>query len=250
MKNAPTALALIPARSGSMRVPNKNIRPLAGHPLIAYTIAAALESKIYNHIVVSTDSQLIREISVYYGAEAPFLRPAELATSVSPDIEWIKHALSQLKEYYDTFTILRPTSPFRSAGTIRRAWKQFLDTPEADSLRAMELCSQHPGKMWVLEGVFARPLLDQSHLEVAWHAGQYQALPKVYIQNSSLEIAWRRVVSEYNTREGKKIVPFFTEGMEGFAIDYETNWGLAEHMVQTGKVVLPEIKLKPFIIPV
>ena len=208
----PTALALIPARSGSSRVPGKNIRALRGHPLIAYPIASARASAIYDRIIVSTDSELIREIAIYYGAEAPFLRPSELATSTSPDIEWITHALSQLDQTYDAFSILRPTSPFRQPETIQRGWRQFLSLPQIDSLRAVELCRQHPGKMWVVEGATMRPLLEQSHLEVAWHAGQYQALPKVYVQNSALEIAWTRVVWEHNSREGKVVAPFFTDG--------------------------------------
>jgi CMP-N,N'-diacetyllegionaminic acid synthase len=244
--NMPKTIALIPARSGSKRVSGKNIRSLAGHPLIAYTISSALESKIFDRIIVSTDSESIRQIALYYGAEAPFLRPAEFATAVSPDIEWIKHALSQIKESYDAFSILRPPSPFRRAETIKRAWNQFLSISDIDSLRAVELCKQHPGKMWIIEGSQMRPLLDQSHLDVAWHAGQYQALPKVYFQNSSLEIAWTRVVRECNSREGKKITPFLTDEIEGFSIDYEDEWSLAERWVSKNGNILPTVNKKPY----
>jgi N-acylneuraminate cytidylyltransferase len=243
---APTAIALIPARAGSSRVPGKNIRLLGGHPLMAYAIAAARSSGVYDRILVSTDSDAIRDIAVHYGAEAPFLRPAELATSTSPDIEWIAHALAQFEERYDTFSILRPTSPFRQPQTIQRAWRQFLSLPDIDSLRAVEPCRQHPGKMWIVEGRLMRPLLDQSHLEVAWHAGQYQALPKVYVQNSALEIAWTRVVREHRSREGKVIAPFFTEGVEGFSIDYESDWHLAERMIASGEATLPSVARGPF----
>lgn len=242
----PTALGLIPARSGSKRVPGKNIVPLGGHPLIAYAICSARASGIFDRIIVSTDSELIRKIAIHYGAEVPFLRPARFATSTSPDIEWIKHALSQLDETYDAFAILRPTSPFRHPEMIKRAWKQFLSMPRIDSLRAVEPARQHPGKMWVVEDDIMQPLLDQSHLKVAWHAGQYQALPKVYVQNSSLEIAWTRVVHEYNSREGKVIAPFFTRGPEGFSIDYKHDFYLAQHLILTGDAVLPEVDRKPF----
>lgn len=236
-------LALIPARAGSSRVPNKNIRPLAGHPLIAYTIAAARESGVFQRIIVSTDSSVIRDIALLYGAEAPFLRPKELATGISIDIEWIKHALSRLNETFDYFSILRPTSPFRQADTIRRAERQFLDTPGIDSLRAVELCREHPGKMWVVENNAIRPLLEQSHMPVAWHAMQYQELPRVYIQNSALEIAWtNNTVRKHNSREGRTVAPFFTQGKEGFSIDYESDWCLAERMVEKGEAVLPEIR--------
>ena len=244
----PTALGLIPARAGSKRVPRKNILPLAGHPLIAYTICSTRASGVFDRIIVSTDSELIRKIAVHYGAEAPFLRPAEFATSTSPDIEWIKHALSQLDKTYDAFAILRPTSPFRQPEMIQRAWKQFLSVPHIDSLRAVELSRQHPGKMWVVEGDIMRPLLDQSHLKVAWHAGQYQALPKVYVQNSSLEVAWTRVVRKYNSREGKVIAPFFTKWPEGLSIDYKHDFYLAQHMIETGEAVLPRVDREPFIV--
>jgi len=243
----PTPMALIPASAGSLRVPNKNIRYLAGHPLIAYTIVSAKESGIFKRIIVSTDSEVIRKIAVYYGAEAPFLRPAELATSISPDIEWLKHALSQIDEKYDTFSILRATSPFRTAETIKRAWQQFLSMPDIDSLRAVELCRQHPVKMWVVEGNLMHPFLDQSHLEVPWHSSQYQALPKVYVQNSSLEVAWAKVVWQYNSLGGRKIAPFFTTEIEGFSIDYESDLVVTEDMIKTGKAALPKINCKPWI---
>ena len=85
----PTCVALIPARAGSKRVPGKNIRPLAGHPLLAYTIAAAPRQRRVRRGVVSTDSDDFAEIARHYGAEVPFLRPAEMAGDLSPDIEWV-----------------------------------------------------------------------------------------------------------------------------------------------------------------
>ena len=147
-------VALIPARAGSKRVPGKNIRRLAGHPLIAYTIAAALESGVFDAVVVSTDSDDYADIARYYGAEVPFLRPETLAGSLSPDIEWVEHALLTLEglgRSFDAFSILRPTSPFRQAETIQRAWQQFSEESGVDSLRAVESCKQHPGKMWVVQ---------------------------------------------------------------------------------------------------
>lgn len=246
MDKKPKFLALIPARVGSQRVRGKNIRPLRDHPLIAYTITVARLSGLFDRIVVTTDSKLIQRVALHYGADAPFLRPSELATTVAIDINWIKHALKQLDETYDCFSILRPTSPFRKPETIRRAYDQFLSQKGIDSLRAVELCSQHPGKMWVVEGDLMRPLLDQSHLESPWHAGQYQGLPKVYVQNSSLEIAWTRVVWETNSREGNIITPFFTEGLEGFTIDYETDWLQANTFLENGEATLPTMSQKPF----
>jgi len=238
----PSAVALIPARSGSERVRDKNIRPLAGHPLLAYAIATAGQAGIFDRVVCSTDSGKIAEVAQRYGAEVPFLRPTELATATSPDIEWITHALDRLEEHYDLFAIVRATNPFRGPGVLRRGFEQLLATPEADSIRAVELVKQHPGKMWIVEGKTMRPLLEQEHLDVAWHAGQYQALPPVYVQNSSLEIAWTRVVSQTETREGKVVAPYFTEGAEGFNIDDEDDWEHARRLLDAGEVGLPDVE--------
>jgi CMP-N,N'-diacetyllegionaminic acid synthase len=235
----PSAVALIPARSGSERVRDKNIRPLAGHPLLAYAVAAAREAGVFDRVICSTDSGKIAEVAQRYGADVPFLRPPELATSTSPDIEWIRHALNHLDAHYDLFAIVRATNPFRGPEVLRRGYEQLLATPEADSIRAVELVKQHPGKMWLIEGKLMRPLLDQSHLEVAWHAGQYQALPGIYVQNSALEIAWTRVVSQTGTREGRVVAPYLTEGYEGFNIDDEEDWDRARRLLDSGAVDWP-----------
>ena len=241
----PSAVALIPARAGSERVRDKNVRPLAGHPLLAYAIATARQSGIFDRIVCSTDSTRIAEVAQRYGVAVPFLRPKQLATATSPDIEWITHALGELGEHYDLFAIVRATNPFRGPDVLRRGLEQLLATPEADSIRAVELVKQHPGKMWVLEegGRTMQPLLDQSHLEVAWHAGQYPALPTVYSQNSALEIAWTRVVFETGTREGRVLAPYITEGHEGFNIDDEDDWDQARRLLDAGDVALPDVTL-------
>ncbi|HEY5871990.1 MAG TPA: acylneuraminate cytidylyltransferase family protein [Gaiellaceae bacterium] len=241
--SAPRAVAFVPARAGSERVPQKNVRLLAGHPLLAYAIATALQSETFERVVVSTDSEEIADVARWYGADVPFLRPAEYATSTSPDIEWLAYTLEQLDERYEVFALIRATNPFRGPETVRRGLEQLLATSEADSLRAVELVKQHPGKMWLLadDGRTMSPLLDQSHLDVAWHAGQYQALPHVYVQNSALEIAWTRAVTEHGTREGEVIAPFLTQGLEGFNVDDEEDWRRAEQLVASGAATLPVV---------
>ncbi|MEK7325981.1 MAG: acylneuraminate cytidylyltransferase family protein [Chloroflexota bacterium] len=245
----PSLIALIPARAGSKRVPDKNIRPLAGHPVIAYTIAAAAQSGIFSAVVVSTDSEKYAEVARHYGAEIPFLRPVEMAGDISPDIEWVEHTLKQLRNAgreYDCFSILRPTSPFRSPETIRRAWGEFLAEEGVDSLRAVEKCKQHPGKMWVLRGRRMTPLLPLGPADLPWHSTQYQALPEVYVQNASLEIAWTRVVFEGRTISGQVLMPFLTQGYEGFDVNQPYDWRLAEELVQTGQAKLPEVILPAY----
>ena len=242
-------VALIPARSGSKRLPEKNIRLLAGHPLMAYTISAALQSGIFSSVIVSTDSEQYADIAVHYGAEVPFLRPPEMAGELSPDIEWLEYTLNRLRDesrVYDCFSILRPTSPFRQPETIRRAWHEFLAEDGIDSLRAVEKCKQHPGKMWVVRGNRMVPLLPLSPAEQPWHSSQYQSLPVVYVQNASLEIAWSRVVFHGRTIAGDVVMPFFTQNYEGGDINSEYDWKLSEDMIEKGKVMLPPIAVSPY----
>jgi CMP-N,N'-diacetyllegionaminic acid synthase len=255
----PSAVAFIPARVGSKRVPGKNVRVLGGHPMIAYTIGPAIESKVFDAVIVSTDSEEIAAIARHYGAEVPFLRPPALASDTSPDIEWLEYTIGELSakgRNWDCFSLLRPTSPFRTADTIRRAWATFTAQQGVDSLRAVELCAQHPGKMWVLRGQRMFPLLpfglvppkphDGEGGEQPWHSTPYQTLPQVYVQNASLEIAWTRVVRERRTIAGDVLVPFLTEGFEGFDINDAFDWMVAERLLAEGKVTLPRLTIEPF----
>jgi CMP-N,N'-diacetyllegionaminic acid synthase len=236
-------------------VPGKNVRPLAGHPTLAYTIAPAIESGVFDAVMVSTDSEEIAAIARHYGAEVPFLRPAEFAGDTSPDIEWLDHhirALAAGGRTWDCFSLLRPTSPFRSAAMIRRAWDLFTSQAGVDSLRAIEKCAQHPGKMWVVEGHRMSPLLQQPRPEPGqrfqpWHSTPYQALPPVYIQNASLELAWTRVVLEQRTIAGDVLVPFITEGHEGFDINDPYDWMVAERLLADGAVTLPPVPRSPYV---
>ena len=246
----PTCVALIPARAGSKRGVDKNIRRLSGHPLMAYTIAAARQSDVFADVVVSTDSTKYAEVARYYGAEVPFLRPAEYADDKSPDIEWVDFTLNQLKasgRSHDCFSILRPTSPFRLPHTIQRAWNEFLSEEDVDSLRAVEKCKQHPGKMWVIRGKRMLPLLPQSPAELPWHSSQYAALPEVFVQNASLEIARSEVVFETRTIAGSTVMPFFTEGYEGFDVNLPYDWQYAEELIRAREAILPVIDQEPYI---
>jgi CMP-N,N'-diacetyllegionaminic acid synthase len=241
-------IAFVPARAGSKRVKDKNIRILGGHPMIAYTIAAARESGVFDAVLVSTDSERIAEIARHYGAEVPFLRPVEIAGELSPDIEWVEYTLTRLRDAgrsWECFSILRPTSPFRQPETIRRAWALFRAETGVDSLRAVEPCKQHPGKMWIVRGRRMTPLLPLTPPEQPWHSSQYQSLPLVYAQNASLEIAWTRVVFEGRTIAGEVLMPFFTEGYEGFDINQPRDLALAEALIADGTVKLPVVKKPP-----
>jgi N-acylneuraminate cytidylyltransferase len=225
-------------------VTGKNVRLLAGHPMLAYTIAAALDSRVFESVIVSTDSEEIAATARHYGAEVPFLRPAEFAGDMSPDIEWLEHIIAELGNRgrsWECFSLLRPSSPFRTADTIRRAWALFMSQDGVDSLRAVEKCAQHPGKMWIIRGQRMFPLLPLGPETQPWHSTPYQALPLVYVQNASLEIAWTRVVRERRSIAGDVLVPFVTEGYEGFDINDAYDWTVAERLLADGLVQLPRL---------
>lgn len=243
------SVALIPARSGSKRVPNKNILPLAGHPILAYTVCAAIDSGVFDAVICATDSEHYADVARHYGAEVPFLRSAEISGDKSPDIEWVNWILSSLRmqrRHYEIFSILRPTSPFRLPETIRRAWTAFTSDPKADSLRAIEKCKQHPGKMWVVRGNRILPVMPFTNDSTPWHSSQYAALPEIYVQDASLEIAWSRIALDQNTIAGESVIPFISQGLEGFDINEPEDWLLAEHYLANGQARLPTISQTPF----
>lgn len=240
-----TAIALIPARGGSKRVPKKNIRPLNGHPLIAYTIRAALQSECFDRVLVSSDDLETLEIASAYGADV-IRRPDDYATDTSPDIDWVTHVLGVVNRFrpeYDTFSILRPTSPFRMPQTIQRAfliWNEIHGRGNHfTSLRAVEPVSQHPGKMWIVREQEAVPFTLQPDRQ-PFHDSQMASLPQVFVQNASLEIAWTKTVDETGTISGKRVLPFYTEGYEGWDVNTERDWLIAEQMVRDG-VELPVV---------
>jgi CMP-N,N'-diacetyllegionaminic acid synthase len=236
----PTIVALVPAKGTSLRVPGKNARVLAGHPLVAYTIASAREAGLFTDVLVSTDSPQIADISRRYGATV-VERPSALAEPMAPDIDWILHAMDGRREH--AFAILRPTSPFRSAQTLRRGWSRLLELGDrADSIRAVQRCRQHPAKMWRIEGELMYPVLARPNEGTPWHSMQTQTLPEVWTQDSSLEMAWRRVLEGGRpTISGERIAPFFTEEAEGFSIDYPEDFERAELMLERGQVDLPRV---------
>lgn len=241
-------IALIPARGGSKRIKNKNIKQFGKHPLIAYTIKIAFQSKLFSRIIVSTESSKIAEISKYYGAEVPFLRPAEFATDLSPDIDWLKYTLKKLeilKNKITYFSILRPTNPFRSTQMILKAWKILANDRNAHSIRAIEKCAEHPAKMWILKSKTMNPVLkNPDKRDIEWFSSPYQSLPLIYKQNGSLEITKSEIPIKTNSISGNNIIPFITDGFEGYDINSQKDWVYAQYLLKTNQAKLPEIKIK------
>ena len=242
-------IALIPARSGSKRIPNKNLYIVNKHPLIAYTIQSALNSGIFDSVMCLTDNQLYADVAKYYGAETPFLRPKEISTDTSPDIDWLKWVLLQLKGRnieFDLYSILRPTSPFRRASTIQRALHEFIESG-ANSLRAVQLCGQHPGKMWTINNNRMIPLISESINNTPMHSHQYATLPKTYIQDASLEISKTSIALTKNIIIDEDVYPFISQNLEGFDINTTEDIILLDYYVKNKADILEPISQKPFV---
>lgn len=226
-------LALIPARSGSKRIPHKNVKPLGGVPLMCWTIAVARKSRLFSRVVVSTDSIDYCKIATAWDADA-ILRPAEMATDTATDFDWIKHALDTVMPAEDSFALLRPTAPFRTVDELKRAQEWLWDSG-ADSIRAVEKAKQHPYKMWVVHGDRMTQLMPLWDINIM----QTQSMPVVHWANASLEMAWSRVI-DGGTYSGREIAPFYTKGLEGFDINSLEDWGVAERIVASGIVEIPK----------
>lgn len=148
MPPEPRVLAVIPARAGSKRLPEKNLAELAGRPLIAWTICAALEAGFIQTVMVSTDSDRIAEASRRHGAEVPFLRPAELADDTASSVDVVLHALDAYQQRGQTFDyvlLLQPTSPLRTAQDIQAGW-QLLRDKQADAV--ISVCEVEHSPLW------------------------------------------------------------------------------------------------------
>lgn len=228
-------LAFIPARSGSKRIPNKNIALLGGKPLIAYTIEAAKKAKLVNRIVVSTDSQEIADVAKKYGAEVPFLRPAEISQSDSMEMEFFTHALDWFKnnENYepDLIVMLFSTSPFRKPQSINKAIEEIIKHPEADSLRSVKICSEHPYKMWIMDkNGYLKPFVTTEDFNM--HTLAYHLLPKVYIQNASIYITKPSTIRSKKSPIGDIVIAFIMSEDESVDINNPIDLKLAEELIK------------------
>lgn len=231
-------LALIPARGGSKSIPRKNIRPLAGYPLIAYSIAAAKRSRLVTRTLLSTDDEEIASLAREYGAEAPFLRPPELAQDTSTDFPVFTHALSWLQEREgyqpDVVVQLRPTSPIRPPDCVDQAIQTLLDHPQADSVRGVIPAGQNPYKMWRMtdQGQLA-PLLKLADISEPYNAPR-QALPPTYWQTGHIDAIRISTILAKGSLSGEVIFPLRIDPRYAVDIDTLRDWQRAEWLISLG----------------
>jgi CMP-N,N'-diacetyllegionaminic acid synthase len=225
----PGIVAIVPARGGSKAVPDKNIRDLGGFPLIAYSIAAGLLSRHVQRVIVSTDSERIAEIGRAFGAEVPFLRPAEISRDASVDAEFFRHYL----EFEATsdgggpeFLVhLRPTTPLRNVQSIDEAISMVTTTPRATSLRSVFASSFNPHKAFELEdGVLKGYFADDPRGEY-WNLPR-QAFPQTFVSNGYVDVV-RKSTIDGGTLHGDHMLGYVTDLVPDIDVleDYEVAEG-------------------------
>lgn len=216
-------LAIVQARGGSRGLPNKNLRHLHGHPLVAYSVASALQATRVTRTIVSTDSDAIAEVAGAYGAEAPFRRPASLAEDDTPDFPLFEHALDWLWEHQryrpEIVVQLRPTSPLRPRGLIDRAVALLQSDRQADCVRSVTIPRQTPYKMWrSQEDGYLEPLL-QSDIPEAYNMPR-QRLPGVLWQTGHVDAIWTRTILEQRSLTGRTLRPITVDA--NYCIDIDS----------------------------
>ncbi len=231
-------LALIPARGGSKGVPGKNIKLLAGRPLIEYTIAAAGKSRLLNDIVVSTDSPDIARIAEKAGAEVPFMRPAHLALDNTPTVEVAAHAIDLLHEAgrdYDAVCLLQPTCPFRVNGFIDQAIDRFMEYG-SDSLISVLLLPEQYNPHWVFERYgenFLKLATGESDI-----ISRRQDLPPAFYRDGSVYLTLTEVITGRGSLYGDSIGYIVSDKKYHVNIDTPEDWLLAEKIA--GKLFTEE----------
>ena len=236
---SPEVLAIIPARGGSKGIPRKNIRPFAGYPLIAYSIAAALQAEMVTRVVVSTDDEEIAEVARRYGAETPVLRPVELAADRTMDLPVFQHVLTWLVEHEnyhpEAIVHLRPTTPIRPLDLVDRAVRLLLAHPEADSVRGITLAHQNPYKMWLVDAEDhpIHPLTTVPGMDEPYNAPR-QVLPTAYAHTGLIDVMRPATLLELNSMSGNTILPIIFDPVYDADLDTPEDWRRAEERIIHG----------------
>lgn len=231
-------IALIPARAGSKRIPSKNIKRLGDHPLIAYTIAVAKQSGMFEAVYVVTESWDYGQVAQHYGADS-MARSYESSLDDAPDIMWIQEFMEWYKPKESHFAILRPTNPFRTVDMLWQAWNKY--DGGATWMKAIQPVTQHPYKMWNIASNSNNNVMLPFCGGVG-HLSQSNTLLPCWVQNGSLEI-----------RPTKGLIdvpyyfqPFITRDIEGYDINDEKDWVYAEYLIKKKKALLPKVEELPY----
>ena len=202
-------MALIPARGGSKGVPRKNIKKIAGHPLLAYSIAACERSKYINKVFVSTDDIEISNVSREYGAAVPFIRPSEYASDSATDYDVVNHFFQNID--VEELVFIRPTTPLRDPDSIDRAIENYFEKKEQiTSMRSVHEIPESPYKLFKIENGLCGGFFEEYKGNRDYTNLPRQHFPKAYQPNGYVDIIKKSVV-DAGTTFGNKIAPYITE---------------------------------------
>ena len=230
-------VAIICARGGSKGVPKKNIRLLNGKPLIAYTIEAAKKSKYIDRVVVSTDDKEIQNIAIKYGAEAPFLRPKELATDSAPKDYALIHAVEFLESGWGKIDIvvdLDPTTPLRTTDDINRCIEKLTDNRKFDVVETVCIAHHNPyfNMLEKNEKTGAYEYCKKLEFEIT----RRQDAPVVYQENAGAVVIWRDTLIHDKSRFNGKIGIHIMPGERSIMIDTELEFLFVEFLMKNNKL--------------
>lgn len=233
-------LGIIQARGGSKSIPKKNIKELAGKPLIAWTIEEAKKSKAITRLIVSTDDKEIAEISRSYGAEVPFIRPTEFATDQAKSIGVLKHALKWLadNEKYnpDAVVQLKPTNPLRRVEHIDKCLEVFFNSPNIDAVITITKSPAHPLKSWKFTGEFLEPFVPEKVYGIKEAAKMpRQTLPEAYVNNSCVHVINPKTILEKNSSIGTKVKGVVLSREDSINIDDKLDFKIAQILIKERK---------------
>ena len=225
----PNIVALIPARSGSKGVVNKNIKKLGGHPLLAWAIAACQKTNIISKVIVSTDSVEYAEIAKYYGAEVPFLRPKDLSDDSSTDYEFIKHAIDwfDFNSYKIDFIVhIRPTSPYRNPLIIDKAINCFLNSSNLTSLRSVHEMSETAYKSFEIDNIGNLMQVFTKNSNLDGSNNSRHLYPKTYQANGYVDVLNVNFIKKNKLIHGNESFAFVTNHV--IEVDSEYDFNLLE----------------------
>ena len=225
-------IAVIPARSGSKGVPNKNIRELSGKPLLAYSIVAAQKASLIDRIIVSTDSDEYAFLAKEYRAEIPFLRPSEYADDKSTDYDFVKHLLDWLADNENTLpeyiVHLRPTTPFRNPDVLDDAIKKFIINEKATSLRSAHKMTETAYKQFELDDKYFKTICT-GNFDLDDANNSRQSFPATYAPNGYVDILKTSHILSKNLLHGKRVMGYITDST--IEVDTEEDFEFLEWQV-------------------
>ncbi len=224
-------IAIIPARGGSKGIKRKNLIQINGRSLVGLSVEHALKSKLITRTIISSDDDEIIADAVKYGAEAPFIRPKELAADHVLDIPVFEHALNFLKEkenYIPKIVVhLRPTAPYRNPYWIDEAIQLLLDHKEADSVRSVSEPDKHPYRIFRIDDTgFLDPIMKHEHPTP--YLLRRQDLPKMYYYNCVIDVTKPQTIFEKHSMTGNKILPYIMNPDDVIDIDTMRDLKIAE----------------------